>query len=286
MDAPTELIRQRHAGDKSHIDLSYITHFYCNQESIDSVLSLLKEYETYPDGLLDRVEFIIVDDGSPIAYDIPELNINFTWLRITTDIKWNQGGARNLGVTYAKSDKILISDLDHAFPAATLTSLANMANPGRRFYKLCRKRADGTYYKGHANLFFMSRARFLRFYGYDEEYCGHYGAEDYRFVKYQKYQGSQQRYMPKDIWCYERSLDRAKTYHSLERDLSVNTPIDLRKKQECDTFGKEFGHSRLFLNFNWVKVKSHCRQSITAPKIRKYWRPLWWWRWLCAYAAR
>lgn len=210
MDVPFELIRKRHAADKSHIDLSYITHFYCDQESIDSVVSLLKEYESYPDELLDRVEFVIVDDCSPIEYDIPDLNINFTWLRITTDIKWNQGGARNLGVTYAKSDKILMSDLDHAFPAATLTALANIAKPGRCFYKLRRKRPDGTYYKGHANLFFMSRARFLRFYGYDEEYCGHYGAEDYRFVKYQKYQGSQQRYMPESIWCYERELDREK----------------------------------------------------------------------------
>lgn len=54
--------------DKSHICLSYITHFYCNQKNIDSVTSLLREYEQYDPALLDVIEFIIVDDGSPINY--------------------------------------------------------------------------------------------------------------------------------------------------------------------------------------------------------------------------
>ncbi|WP_416413291.1 glycosyltransferase family A protein [Pantoea sp. App145] len=286
MNIINELISNRHPADKSHIELSYITHFYCDQESISSVTSLLKEYETYPAPLLDRIEFIIVDDCSPIEYEIPALNLNLTWLRITTDIKWNQGGARNLGVTYAKSDKILMSDLDHGFPASTLAYLADSDNPGRCFYKLRRKRADGICYKGHSNLFFMSRARFLRFYGYDEEYCGNYGAEDYRFVKYQKYQGSQQRYMPDSIWCYERQLDREKSYHNLSRDLSANTPVDLRKKNECSYFGREYGHSRIFLNFDWIKMKTYNRCPAMPPKIRKYWRPLWWWRWLNPRAAR
>ncbi|MEZ3501371.1 glycosyltransferase family A protein [Pantoea sp. KPR_PJ] len=280
------LYGQRHAKDKSHIDLTLITHFYCNQMTIESVTSLLRQYETYPDKILDRTEFIIVDDCSPLKYDLPELNLNFRWLRITTDIPWNQGGARNLGVTFAKSDKIVMSDLDHAFPADTLKYLVNHPNPGRNFYKLWRKKPDGSIYKGHANLFFMSRARFLRFYGYDEEFSGHYGAEDYRFVKYQKYQGSRQGYLPKTVYCYERSLDREQSYHSLTRDLSANTPVDLRKKNECSLFGKEAGHSRLFLNFEWVTLAQGIRRPASIPTVRRYWRLLWWWRWLNARAAK
>lgn len=282
----TELVRQRHRSDKSHIDLTYVTHFYCNQHSIDSVTDLLKQYETYPSELLDRIEFIIVDDCSPLEYTMPDLNLNFRWLRITTDIPWNQGGARNLGVTYAKSDKILMSDLDHAFPVETLAYLANHRNPGRHFYKLRRKDPQGNIYKGHSNLFFMSRARFFRFYGYDEEYCGNYGAEDYRFVKYQKYQGSRQSYLPACAWCYERVVDREQSYHSLTRDLTANTPVDRRKKAECDAFGQEYGHSRMFLNFSWVMLGQGTRIPLTIPKIRRYWRPLWWWRWLNPAAAR
>lgn len=280
------IINSRHPADKSHIDLTYVTHFYCNQQSIDSVTTLLREYERYSPELLDRIEFVIVDDCSPLEYEIPDLNLNITWLRITTDIKWNQGGARNLGVTYAKSDKILMSDLDHAFPAETLQFLADQPAPGRHFYKLRRKKPNGEIYKGHSNLFFMSRARFLRFYGYDEEFSGNYGAEDYRFVKYQKYQGSKQSYFPASVWCYERQLDREKSYHSLVRDLSVNTPVDERKRDECSLFGKEYGHSRIFLNFEWLKLKVNNRRPTSLPEVRKYWRPLWWYRWANPFAAR
>lgn len=282
----TSLINSRHPLDKSHIDLTYVTHFYCNQESIDSVTSLLKEYEAYPADILDRIEFVIVDDCSPLEYEVPDLNLNFTWLRITTDIQWNQGGARNLGVTYAKSDKILLSDLDHAFPAETLRYLADHPEPGRNFYKMRRKKPNGEIYKGHSNLFFMSRARFMRFHGYDEEFSGHYGAEDYRFVKYQKYQGSHQKYLPKSVVCYERELDRNKSYHSLNRDLSANTPVDERKRDECSLFGKEYGHSRIFLNFDWMTLKVHNRRPPAAPVVRKYWRPTWWYRWLNPFAAK
>lgn len=280
------LIKQRHAYDKSHIDLTYVTHFYCNQKTIDSVTDLLRQYERYPESILDRVEFIIVDDCSPINYEIPQLNLNYRWLRITNNIPWNQGGARNLGVMYAKSDKILMSDLDHAFPAETLAYLASRPNPGRCFYKLRRKSPEGKLYPGHANLFFMSRARFLRFYGYDEEYCGNYGAEDYRFVKFHKYHGSRQCYLPAKAWCYERELNREDSYHSLERDLTANTPLDLRKKNECSTFGPEYGHSRMFLNFNWITLGQGTRRPSDLPRIRSYWRPLWWWRWLNPWASR
>ena len=286
MEIPEKLVLERHLLDKSHIRLSYITHFYCNQSSIESVLSLLREYERYPADILDAVEFVIVDDGSPLEYVIPSLNLNFCWLRITTDIQWNQGGARNLGVTYAKSDKILMTDLDHACPQETLRWMINAPSPGRRFYKLRRRKPTGEIYKGHSNLFYMSRARFLRFYGYDEEFCGHYGAEDYRFVKFQKYQGSQQRYLPSSVWCYSRDLDRESSYHSLKRDLSANTPVDLRKHDECALFGEEYGHSRMFLNFEWKILASNNRRPSTLPKIRRWWKPIWWWRWFNPFAAK
>ncbi len=120
----------RKVADKQHIKLTYITHFYCNQQDISEVVSLLREYETMPASVLDYVQFVIVDDCSPLEYEIPEFNLNLTWLRITTDIPWNQGGSRNLGVTYAASDKILMTDLDHVLPVSTFTYLINAANPG------------------------------------------------------------------------------------------------------------------------------------------------------------
>jgi predicted glycosyltransferase involved in capsule biosynthesis len=50
----------------------------------------------------------------------------------------------------------------------------------------------------------MSRARFLRFHGFDEEFAGHYGSEDYRFVKIQKYHGTRFPKFRKKYRCLQR----------------------------------------------------------------------------------
>lgn len=288
----------RHPLDKQHIKLTYVTHFYCNQSNMDSVFSLLRLYEKLPEDIRTAVEFVVVDDGSPIEYEVGEYELNITWLRIKEDIRWNQAGARNLGVTYAKSDKIFITDLDHELPESTFRYLINHCNPGRNFYKIYRESREdgivrrgkvcntGDMYYGHPNTFFMSRARFMRFFGYDEEFAGNYGAEDFRFVKYQKYQGSRQRYLPKNILCYERDVNRNESYHSLNRDLSGNTPIDLRKKKECELFGDEYGQSRIFLNFMWECKYRHNLVPNTLPPLKTWWRPLWWFRYLFASLAR
>lgn len=277
---------QPHPYDKSHIRLSYITHFYCNQTNIDSVTELLRHYEQYDPALLDVIEFVIVDDGSPVEYEIPQLNLNITWLRINEDIQWNQAGARNLGVTYAKSDRIVLSDLDHLFPPETLHYMAYRRHPGRSFFKVYRTDEQGQRQTGHSNLFYMSRARFMRFFGYDEDFAGHYGAEDYRFVKFQKHHGSRQRYLPARYRCFERQkLNRKTSYHSLNRSLAYNTPVDARKKQEIEQHGREFGHSRLFLNFTWHVKAVFLRPAPVKPS-HKLWKHLWWFRYLSGYLAR
>ncbi|MEN3262008.1 glycosyltransferase family 2 protein [Sodalis endosymbiont of Spalangia cameroni] len=267
--------------DKQHIKLTYITHFHCNQENINSVNRLLEQYEKYSSSVLDHLEFIIVDDGSPVSYKISDFNLNLTWLKINEDIPWNQSGARNLGVTYAKSDKIIITDLDHTFPEKTLKYLINRRNPGRSFYKLYRKsQLTPGVMKGHSNIFFMSRARYFRHHGYDEEFAGHYGYEEVRFVKYQKYHGSKLKYLPKKIICIERKIDRDNSYHTLVRDLSYNAKIDKRKKEEVCLYGAEYGHSRLYLNFSWDVSKHIHRPKPLYRCTRRCWKHLWWFRYL------
>lgn len=276
---------RRNQADKSLIRLSYITHFYCNQNDISSVTDLLKRYEKYESDLLDRIQFVIVDDGSPVQYDVPEFNLNLTWLRILQDIPWNQGGARNLGALYAKSDKILLTDLDHEFPEETLAYMVKKGECGRNFYKIYRTNAEtGKLQKGHANTFLISRARFMRFFGYDEEFAGHYGAEDFRFVKIQKYHGSRQMYLNSKFRCFARNdINRDTSYHTLERDLTYNTPIDARKKLETETYGPDSGYSRMFLNYDWRVLKDINREAKVARRKRMLWKHLWYWRWLVGF---
>lgn len=268
--------------DKSHIGLTYVTHYYLNQQRPDTVLELFQRYQAYAPQLLDRIQFVVVDDCSPLRFPLPDLNLNILWLRIVDDIPWNQGGARNLGVTYAASDKVLLTDIDHEFPEATLAGMLRMRECGRDFFKIYRTDpVSGKMRQGHSNTFLLSRARFLRLYGYDEEFCGHYGAEDYRFVKFQKYHGSRQRYLPRKFRCIPRvDVNRDQAYHSLERDLSHNTPIDARKQFEMKQYGGDAGHSRMFLRFSWEILLDRSRDVQIQRRKNPLWQKLWYWRWL------
>lgn len=86
--------------------------------------------------MLDVIEFIIIDDGSPLHYEIPNFNLNLRWIKINENIKWNQAGARNLGVLSAKSDKF--TDLDHVFYEDTLKFMVDSDFKRGEIYKFRR----------------------------------------------------------------------------------------------------------------------------------------------------
>lgn len=278
----SDLVRSLPPYDNQHIKLTYVTHFYLDQSNPGTVLDLFRKYESYSGDLLDEIQFIVVNDGSKLDFDIPDFNLNIKWIDIVDDIQWNQPGARNLGVVYAKSDKILLTDIDLEFPEKTLDYLRKAGNPKKNFYKIRINHVDrGFIGKGHPNVFFMSRARFFRFYGYDEEFSGGHGSDDVRFVKHQKYHGSWQKHLPKKYFCYKRNkdIDLDESYHSLSRDHARNTPIDKRKANEIVCWGAESGHTRLFLNFEWKIAKEYRRKvDSTDRPIKRYWKHLWWFR--------
>ena len=57
--------------------------------------NLLKVYEKYSPDLLDVIEFIIIDDKSPLRYKIPKIDLNLRWIKINENIKQKQVGAIN-----------------------------------------------------------------------------------------------------------------------------------------------------------------------------------------------
>lgn len=265
--------------DKSHIKLSYVAPFYFDQDI--SVLSdLFKTYQSYSDDVLDVLQFVVVDDCSPISYEIPGFNLNILWLKISDNIPWNNPGARNLGVVYAKSDKVLITDIDHEFTEETLRRIIQMKECGKKFFRIRRRNYDGSALGAHPNTFVMSRARFLRFYGYDEEFCGNYGCDDTTFVRWQKYNGTRFGYIPDRYYCKAKNKDSS--HHTLVRDLKPNKVIAARKMEEMKTYGHSAGHSRIFLNFKWEVVHEYSREHKVVGKPDRLWQKLWYWRWLAS----
>ena len=264
--------------DYSHIKLSYVTHFYCDQNDINSVLNLLNAYAKYDPELLDIMEFVIIDDGSPLKYEIPDFNLNLRWIKINEDIKWNQSGARNLGVLSAKSDKLIITDLDHIFYEDTLKFMATYNFKEKEIYKSRRTHIHRNgfvagNYPGAGNIYAMSRGDFLKYFGYDEEFAGNYGYEDNFCAEYFDALGFKRKYITKKKYFYrerdDNDVNRKSSYHSLNRDDSQNKIIYEKKIEKMKKYGAMVAHSRIFLNFTWQVLSEQFRKNIPENTIKK-----------------
>jgi hypothetical protein len=135
-----------------------------------------------------RLEIVLVDDGSPRwpALDVPRppglppLRL----YRVLVDKPWHQHGARNLGADQARGPWLLLTDMDHELPEASLEALLARSNRGV-IYTFGRldaphlkptRRPDGSL-KPHPNSFAMTKALFWQIGGYDETFCGIYGTD-------------------------------------------------------------------------------------------------------------
>lgn len=147
---------------------------------------LARQFETwasYPAELLDRVEFIVVDDGSPEpAAEVPRPSIPLRIFRALKDEPWHQDGARNLGALHARNEWIFFGDMDHVVPESSLRAMLSHKSHPFHFYRFPRRLVDGSRaIKPAVNIFAVTRDVFWKTGGYDERYCGAYGS-DHDFV--------------------------------------------------------------------------------------------------------
>jgi hypothetical protein len=124
----------------------------------------------------------------------------------------------------------------------------------------------------------MSRARFMRFWGYDEHYCGHYAHDDVWFSRFQKWHGSRQRHLPRHVRVFVRTKEPRSFTHSLERDLSTNQAIYDAKREAVENHGRYQGHTRRFLDFRWEVALERARTTLPPRKTDRMWKRLWWFR--------
>lgn len=171
--------------------LSLVMPYYRNPGMLATHYKLMS---FWPRALVDSVEVIIVDDGSPEpALDVyrppglPRLSI----YRVGVDIPWHQHGARNLGAHVSHGDVLLLTDMDHVIPAATLLWVMQGAGGPTsphptRAVMFPRRDApdlkmtvgkDGVTPKPHPNTFAMPRNLWDAVGGYDEDFCEFYGTD-------------------------------------------------------------------------------------------------------------
>jgi len=153
-----------------------------------------------PDALKKYLRLIVVDDGTgapkaeahggllegispsmaePAKYY--DIGFPFEGYRMLVDIRWNQDACRNLAVKLARTDWVLLLDMDHIPPEQTLTSLIFDDHDPQRAYRFARYvLAEGRRLKAHKvspNQWFVSQAAFWTVGGYDELLRGKYGSD-------------------------------------------------------------------------------------------------------------
>ncbi|WP_082463915.1 glycosyltransferase [Sphingomonas sp. Leaf17] len=206
--------------------ISIVSHYYNNQRSIEGMLESFQRLDSaYP----NYFDFILVDDHSSEKIDnsIFEGIKNLRVFRIVEDIAWNMPAARNIGVKEAKSDKILLIDVDHTIKGEDIDSFVEDAGNLKRGevarFKRFRLSPEKEWYeiKSHINSFMIHKADFDEIGGYDEQFSGRYGGED-SFFKF-----CCERHNFKDIVVDTPLYVSGKSTAGLDRDNSENRKIYL-----------------------------------------------------------
>ena len=242
---------------KDTIELSYVLPVFFDQSDTNTLLDLLRYYASFSTAVLKRMEFIIVDDHSSIPVTIPaSINLNYRLFRITDDITWNQGGARNLGAVHSVQ-KMILTDCDHRFPEKLLKIVLASKVPKNTLYTFKRSDAGGKVIIGHRNTFYTSKHVFFKTLGVDEEFCGHYGCEDIMFRRFADRLGIKLRHLTRWEKIFTAEIDRETSYHSLIRDGEVNRKLVEKKKALLKTRDYYRAHSNQFLNFRFELIKQN-----------------------------
>lgn len=168
--------------------MKVVTLLYAYYNNPQMLRRHIVEWSKYDPTLLDRVNFIIVDDGS---MDAPALDalaaerhfmgaLDITVYRVQVDRPWGQDAARNIGMRNAETPWVLMSDMDHLLSFREFPKMFDFVE--RRavrgnYYMPRRARVGGAPYHPHPNTFVFHREDFWSMGGYDEDFVGFYGSD-------------------------------------------------------------------------------------------------------------
>lgn len=146
----------------------------------------LDNFESMPQDIRDHLEYIVVDDGSttkPASEVWRKIGMRTKLYRMLVDIRWNQDACRNLAAANARNPWLLLTDMDHMPPEATMRAVLDMQRDPTNAYRFSRVTApEMTEYKPHPNSWLLTREKYDAAGGYDERFAGIYGT-DGMFVK-------------------------------------------------------------------------------------------------------
>ena len=253
-DSPyKELVIGNHLHQLSIIYPVYVN----NTEGIKEIIDNIKYYCSMSDEVKRYLTLIVVDDCSPVSLHIfKNINLNLKHIRIDKDIRWNSGGAKNLGVCYCESSRIITADIDMVFPEETLRACMSAENIHDGtvyvFDEYLYENGKWGKYGVHPNTFFMTKATYLSLNGYDEDFCGYYGDDLYVNqsinLNCEVYNSGEKMLLTEGV---------SEKVNLLKRKVSWQIYLLLAKK-------KKLSHSRDMLRFPWHQV--YCKNYLFDEK--------------------
>jgi len=202
-------------------EVSIISHFYNHP---DKVLEQIAWWESLPAEFLSRVEFILIDDCSEQSPVIPATGLDLKVFRITTNIAWNQAGARNLATFHARGAWGLYFDLDQHFhdePMGIVLDKIRFMDENTLYHF----RSDNESIKDpatripfHPNTYLVNIGRFKTHGMYDEDFSGKYGYEDIYMARHWEWSGGKRQLLADYNFFTNLKFATAR----LDRDVSHN----------------------------------------------------------------
>ena len=166
---------------KFYRDITIVFAYYMNPSMLTRHYDLFREL---PLKFKQHLKLIVVDDGSPepIQEAKRHVGLPIELYRVGVDVRWNQDACRNIGVHHVKTEWVLLTDIDHLIPQATLEKILTIKLDRAQVYKFSRvSLPDLEPYKPHPNSWLMTKDMYERIGGYDERFAGYYGTDaDFR----------------------------------------------------------------------------------------------------------
>jgi len=152
--------------------ISIISAYY---NSVHMLQRQLDMWNSYPKGIREQIEFIVVDDGSPLPAKIDDCNLNLSLYRIEENIPWNFGGSKNLGAVVCSTDWFLIQDIDYVLDAENMEKMLKVPRFDPLVFYCFKAKSSRKFVRYPKSSILVNKETFWAVDGYDEDFSWCYG---------------------------------------------------------------------------------------------------------------
>lgn len=163
--------------------ITLVMAYYANRQML---IEQARVWDRLPADIAAKLHIVVVDDGSPTEQSAaaamemapPPSVRSFQLWKMLVDVPWNQDACRNLGVRHARTEWVLLTDMDHIVPVETWRRLMDGPLDKRTVYRFGRVSAPAMEpYKAHPNSWVLTSRTYWKCGGYDERLAGNYGTD-------------------------------------------------------------------------------------------------------------